>query len=150
MSFKEHLKSVLLSYFVIVTLVDFAIFILGSIFRPDEQFGYEAFLSPLLYGAIALVPMLLIYSRRELTLKQQIIREVFKLIAIEAALLIFGFGLENLSSDNFWIIISFVGAVIVIFFMVHFIEWLLDVRVAKQLNSNLKDFQKKYSDLSQK
>lgn len=150
MSFKEHLKSVLLSYFVIVTLVDFAIFILGSIFRPDEQFGYEAFLSPLLYGAIALVPMLLIYSRRELTLKQQIIREVFKLIAIEAALLIFGFGLENLSSDNFWIIISFVGAVIVIFFMVHFIEWLLDVRVAKQLNSNLKDFQRKYSDLSQK
>lgn len=150
MSFKEHLKSVLLSYFAIVTLVDFAIFILGSIFRPDEQFGYEAFLSPLLYGAIALVPMLLIYSRRELTLKQQIIREVFKLIAIEAALLIFGFGLENLSSDNFWIIISFVGAVIVIFFMVHFIEWLLDVRVAKQLNSNLKDFQRKYSDLSQK
>lgn len=150
MSFKEHLKSVLLSYFVIVTLVDFAIFVLGSIFRPDEQFGYEAFLSPLLYGAIALVPMLLIYSRRELTLKQQIIREVFKLIAIEAALLIFGFGLENLSSDNFWIIISFVGAVIVIFFMVHFIEWLLDVRVAKQLNSNLKDFQRKYSDLSQK
>lgn len=150
MSFKEHLKSVLLSYFVIVTLVDFAIFVLGIIFRPEEQFGYEAFLSPLIYGAIALVPMLLMYSKRELTVKQQIVREIFKLIAIEAALLVFGFGIDNFSIDNIVIIISFAAAVMVIFFMVHFIEWVLDVRVAKQLNSNLKEFQKKFSDISQK
>lgn len=150
MSFKEYLKSVLLSYFVIVTLVDFAIFALGTIFRPEEQFGYEAFLSPLIYGAIALVPMLLMYSRKELTVKQQIVREIFKLIAIEAALLVFGFGIDNFSIDNIVIIISFAVAVMVIFFMVHFIEWVLDVRVAKQLNSNLKEFQKKFSDISQK
>ena len=54
MSFKEHLRSVMSRFFVIVTLINLATFVMGEIFRPDDSFGYEAFLSPLIYAAIAL------------------------------------------------------------------------------------------------
>lgn len=41
MSFKEHLRSVMSRFFVIVTLVNLATFVMGEIFRPDDSFGYE-------------------------------------------------------------------------------------------------------------
>ena len=66
MTFKEHFKSVMSMYFIIVTLVNAATFILGSIFRPDQTFGYEAFLSPLIYAAVALVPMLCILGEHRM------------------------------------------------------------------------------------
>lgn len=144
MSFKEYLKSTLSSFFIIVTFVNLAMFVLGSVFRPTDKFGYEAFLSPIVYGLISLVPVLLMYSKRELTLKQQILREFFKLIAIEAALVLFAFGMDNLLAENTLLVVCFMISVAVIFVLVNVVEWLLDLRTAKQLNLNLKDFQSKH------
>ena len=146
MTFKEHFKSVLSLYFIIVTLVNAATFILGSLFRPDEKFGYEAFLSPLVYAAIALVPMLLMYSKKELTFKQYILREFFQLLAIEAVLIFFGLGVENLVPENFALTLSFALAVFVIYVLVCIITWLLDLKQAKLINSELKNFQSRFSE----
>lgn len=146
MTFKEHFKSVMSFYFIIVTLVNAATFVLGSIFRPDQTFGYEAFLSPLVYAAIALVPMLCMYSKRELKLRQYILREVFQLFAIEAVLIIFGLGTESLLPENLALTASFALSVLVIFILVNIITWLLDLRQAKTINSDLKSFQKRFSD----
>lgn len=146
MTFKEHLKSVMSFYFIIVTLVNAATFILGSIFRPDERFGYEAFLSPLVYAAIALIPMLLMYSKKELTFKQYVLREVFQFLAIEAVLIFFGLGTECLIPENFALTASFAFAVFIIYVLVIIITWLLDLKQAKLINSELKDFQSRFSD----
>lgn len=146
MTFKEHFKSVMSFYFIIVTLVNAATFILGSIFRPDEKFGYEAFLSPLVYAAIALVPMICMYSKKELTLKQHIVKEIFQLLAIEAVLIFFGLGTENLVPENFALTASFALAVFVIYVLVIIITWLLDLKQAKLINSELKNFQSRFSE----
>ena len=58
MSFKEHIKIVMSQFFVIVTLINLATFMIGEIFRPDQRFGYEAFLFPIIYKVIAVIPML--------------------------------------------------------------------------------------------
>lgn len=146
MTFKEHFKSVMSMYFIIVTLVNAATFVLGSIFRPDQTFGYEAFLSPLVYAAIALVPMLCMYSKKELTFRQYILREVFQLFAIEAVLIIFGLGTESLLPENRKLTAAFVFSVFVIYVLVVIISWLLDLKQAKTINSDLKTFQKRFSD----
>lgn len=149
MSLKEHLKSVMSLYFVIVTLINGATFILGEIFRPDERFGYDAFLSPLIYAAISLVPMLCMYSKKELTLKQHILREFFQLVAIEVILIGFGLGAKSLQPENLTLTASFALSVFIIYMLVLLIAWLLDMRVAQQLNSDLKKFQNKFSDGSE-
>lgn len=149
MSFKAHLKSMLSVYFIVVTLINAATFILGEIFRPEEKFGYTAFLSPLIYGAISLVPMLFMYSKKELTLKQYIIREIFKLIAIEVILLSFILGEKAISPENITLTISFALSILVIFVLAHLISWLLDMKQATQLNSDLKAFQSRFSETSE-
>ncbi len=146
MTFKEHFKSVMSMYFIIVTLVNAATFILGSIFRPDQTFGYEAFLSPLIYAAVALVPMLCMYSKRELTFRQYILREVFQLFAIEAVLIIFGLGTESLLLENRELTAAFALSVLVIYVLVIIITWLFDLKQAKTINSDLKSFQSRFSD----
>lgn len=146
MTFKEHFKSVMSMYFIIVTLVNAATFILGSIFRPDQTFGYEAFLSPLIYAAVALVPMLCMYSKRELTFRQYILREVFQLFAIEAVLIIFGLGTESLLPENRKLTAAFALSVLVIYVLVIIITWLFDLKQAKTIYSDLKSFQSRFSD----
>lgn len=141
MSFKEHLKSVISQFFVIATLINLATFVLGEIFRPEERFGYDAFLSPLIYAAIALVPMLCMYSKKELTVKQHIFRELLQLISIEAILIFFGLGAESLEPENIALTASFALSVLIIFVLVYVIAWLLDLSTAKKLNSDLKAFQ---------
>ncbi|MGN0678164.1 MAG: hypothetical protein ACI4JS_00715 [Oscillospiraceae bacterium] len=146
MSFKEYLKSMLSMYFVIVTLINGATFILGEVFRPDDKFGYAAFLSPLIYGALALVPMLCVYSKKELTLKQYVVREILQLISIEIILIGFGLGTKSLLPENFALTASFALSILVIFVLVHLISWVLDLNAAKEINSDLKSFQSKFSD----
>ena len=149
MSFKEHLKSVISQVFVIATLINLATFVLGEIFRPDERFGYDAFLSPLIYAAIALVPMLCMYSKKELTVKQQIFRELLQLISIEAILIFFGLGSECLKPENIALTASFALSVLIIFVLVYVIAWLLDISTAKKLNSDLKAFQNRVLEKSE-
>lgn len=141
MSFKEHLRSVMSRFFVIVTLVNLATFVMGEIFRPDDSFGYEAFLSPLIYAAIALIPMLCIYSKKELTIRQYILKDFLLLIFIELLLIFFGLGVKNLDSGNLALTVSFALSVLIIFILVEVIAWMLDWKTARQINDDLKFFQ---------
>lgn len=148
MSFKEHFKSVMSQFFVIATLINIAMFILGEIFRPDDKFGYEALLAPIIYAAISLVPMLLMYSKKELTVKQHIFRELLQLIAIEFILIFFGLGAKSLSPENIPLTASFALSVFIIYVLVYVIAWLLDLNTAKQINTDLKSFQSKVAEES--
>lgn len=148
MSFKEHFKAVMSQFFVIATLINLAIFILGEIFRPDDKFGYEAFLAPLIYAAISLVPMLCMYSKKELTVKQHIFRELLQLISIEIILIFLGLGAKSLEPENFALTASFALSVFIIYVLVYVIAWLLDLNTAKQINTDLKSFQSKISEES--
>ena len=148
MSFKEHLKAVMSQFFVIATLINLAIFILGEIFRPDDKFGYEAFLAPLIYAAISLVPMLCMYSKKELTIKQHIFRELLQLISIEIILIFLGLGEKSLEPENLALTASFALSVFIIYVLVYVIAWLLDLNTAKQINTDLKSFQSKISQES--
>lgn len=149
MSFKEHFKSVMSQFFVIATLINIAMFILGEIFRPDDKFGYEAFLAPIIYAAISLVPMLCMYSKKELTVKQHFFRELLQLISIEFILIFFGLGAKSLSRDNLALTASFALSVFIIYVLVYVIAWLLDLNTARQINTDLKSFQSKVAEESE-
>lgn len=141
MKLKEFIKSTLASYFIIVTLVNVATLVLGSIFRPEQRFGYEAFLAPLLYGALGLIPVFVMYSPKELTIKQIVIRKIVQLIALEFILVLAGFGRENLKAENLALIASFALSVLIIYVLVHVISWVLNLEMARQLTMDLQSYQ---------
>lgn len=141
MSLKDFLKSMMSSYFVIVTLINVSTYVLGVMYRPEEQFGYDAFLSPLVYGALGILPVCVMYSKKELTLKQVIFRKILQLILLEILLIGFGFGHSKLTVENMELIISFGLSVFVIFVLVHIISWVLDLQQARQMTMDLLSYQ---------
>ena len=85
---KERFRSQLAAFFISVTLIDLAIFILGCLLEPDLKFGYEAFAYPLIYGVIGSLPGLIMYSKKELTMKQTIIREIIQMLLIVVLIIV--------------------------------------------------------------
>lgn len=139
MSFKVFLKRCLLEYFVITTCVTAAIAILGQALEPSAKFGYEAYFSPLIFGLVGLIPSLVTYSRKELSLRQMLIRKALHLIVLEATLIAFGLwarilhGMTNVS--------LFGLSVFIVYLMVNLISWQLDKKDADEINKTLKFLQ---------
>ena len=96
---KERIKNIAGSFFISVTLINLAILILGKILRPEQQFGYEVFAYPLIYGVIGIIPALFVKSDKELTLKQAIIKEIVQMIMTVVAIVVFIFVGQPLTRD---------------------------------------------------
>ncbi len=140
MSVKEYFKSTLLTFFIVVTLVNFAMFTLGTIFEPNQRFGYEAFLYPLLFGVFSMIPTWIMYSKRELTIKQMIIRKILQLIVLEMILLFVGFGKDLLTMKELPMKAAFAASVLVVFVFAHLFQWWIDSRDAKTMTQELEEF----------
>lgn len=125
-------------FFIIVTFVSVLIGLLGLIYEPDRQLGYEAFFSPIIFGVIGVFPTVVTFSRRELTLKQMIVRKVLQLIVLEGMVLSFGYVMGIMKAN---MMLSITLSVLVVFLMVHFITWTIDCKKAAKLNEDLKAFQ---------
>lgn len=139
MSFKAFLKRCLMEYFIITTCVTAAIAVLGQSLDPTARFGYEGYLSPLIFGFISLIPSFVTYSRRELSFRQTVVRKVLHVIVLEAMLIAFGLWIGILRNPAE---ASFFGlAVFVVYIAVNLISWLLDKKEASELNRTLKSLQ---------
>ena len=138
---KEHIKDNLMNFFIIVTLVNIVIFICGSIFAPDQEITYSAFLVPILDGLLGIIPGLVMYSKRELTLKQMIVRNVIQLLSIELIILLFTFGASGLKFQNLTLITAEAVSIAVIFVLVIVIRFFFDKKSAKIMPADLKAFQ---------
>ena len=142
---KEHLQTQLAGFFISVTLITAAMFILGLFFQPDMRFGYEAFAYPLIYGVIGSVPGLLMYSKKELTLKQTLIREFIQMSLIIVLIITFMFGRFKNIPELIPQIIGVSFSIVIIYVLVHFFGWLMDLKTAKVMTEDLKRFQQKAS-----
>ena len=141
MGFKNFIKSICATYFIVVTLINLVTFVLGTIYRPEERFGYDAFLTPLVYGFLGILPMCVMYSKKEMSLVQVLIRKVLQLILLEVLLIVFGFGHADFSKENIEQIVSFALSVFVIFVLVHVISFVLDTQQARQMTLDLISYQ---------
>ncbi len=136
---KDFLKSLFTSFFIVVTLVTLAMAILGLIFEPDRTFGYDAFFSPLFYGALSMLPSIVMYSRKELSIRQMFFRKLIQLVLIE--LLLLGFMFMH-GYHEFRLLFPQAVAILFITLSVSVISWLLDVKNARELNKELVQYQK--------
>jgi len=140
---KDHLKECLRNYFIIVTGINLAVFVIGMIFRPDQKLGYDAFLYPIIYGAITSIPSLLMVEKKEPTIRQAIFREIIGVILISAILLTTMFAGMKITGELIVIGCGIVVSVICITVLVNIISWILDSKKAESLTNDLVAFQNK-------
>lgn len=141
MSGKEFLHSLITTFFSLVTLITVAMLILGFVLDPAASFGYEAYAFPLIYGACGAISVGIMYSKRELTVKEVIVRKVIQLIFLEILIPTIAFGGSNVLATRPQIVVGMVVSILVIFVVSHIIDWVLDSLSAKKMTEDLVKFQ---------
>lgn len=134
---KEFFVNMLSTYFTLVTLITVAILVLGLHFNPDATFGYKAFLAPLVYGACGVIPMGVMYSTRELTIKEVIVRKVIQFILIEIIILFVAFYGREIDAKQTKLMMIMGVSILVIYVLAHVIDWIQNCVSAKRMTEQL-------------
>ena len=140
---KELLSKMFRNYFVLVTLINVVIFVSGSIAQPDARFGYSVFMMPLIYAFAGILPQAVMYSKRELSMKEVLLRKFIQLLLIE--LLVNGIILgENALRPEYTDFLKTISVcVVLVYVFANIISWVLDSASARTLTGELAEFQEK-------
>jgi hypothetical protein len=139
MDFKEFCKKNLMEFFIIVTGITVAMAVLGLSFYPEAKIGYGAFLSPIVFGMVSILPSFLLYSRKELTFRQMLIRRILHFAALELVLTVFGMIFHIFESAD--VIISFLLSVFAVYLFTNVIQYIISSKTAIRINEGLKKLQ---------
>ena len=143
---KEFVLDVIRTYFTVVVLINAAMYVMGMYFVPEHRFGYEAFKAPLIYGAAGTLPLLVMYSRRELKVGELIIRNILQFVLIEALVLFVAF----YEADAEWIDAGVVGSVALSIFIIYLLsflfDWIQNWLSAKSIEEDLLRFQERVKE----
>lgn len=144
MDFKTFfIKNVMMSFFVSIACICASMALIGMVFEPEIRFGYEAFLSPLIFGAVAAIPSLVQYSKKDLTLKQTAFRNVLHFILLEVVILSVTYFMGIITSVSMAVSLCF--SIFIIYLVVTIVIWVNDKRIAKEFNDALKKMQTNYN-----
>ena len=105
------------------TMILAAMTVLETYFMPEVRYGYEQFETPLIYAAWGTLPSIVMYAKKELTMKQMLVRKIIQLILVEVIVISVALPTEILESGNCVLVISLVICVFVIYVLTHAIEW---------------------------
>ena len=142
MDLKQFLIRKLILFFMLSTLITFAMYILGTAFDPKVRFGYESFLSPLIYAGCCVVPSLVTWSKRELKPKELVVREGLQFLLTEAVVLFLAFRSRMIDTSRPAVVLGLAGSVLIIYLLVFLFSFLANSVQAKQVNQELQAFQR--------
>lgn len=141
---KELIRDMISTYFMLTTMILVVMTVLGTYFMPEVRFGYKEFEAPLTYAAWGTLPSIVLYAKKELTMKQMLVRKIIQLILIEVIVLVVALPADIIDRGNSALVISLIVCVFVIYLLTHIIEWYQDSVTAKKMTEELLLFQEKY------
>ena len=141
---KELIRDMINTYFMLTTMILGVMTVLGTHFMPEVRFGYDQFETPLIYAAWGTLPNIVMYAKKELTMKQMLVRKLIQLVLVEVIVISVALPAEIRENGNSALVISLASCVFVIYVLTHVIEWYQDSVTAKKMTEELVSFQKKY------
>ncbi len=145
MKFRDRLIEAMRIYFILVTFITILLLIIGLAFDGDRTFGYEVFLSPLIYAAIGVLPALFLYSEKELSMTRLIIKNILQLAIIEAIVMVLVFTKDTIPSEKKSVVISIAVGIAVIYVLTMVVEYIFELSQSKAMNESLEKYQKSVS-----
>jgi len=137
MDFKTFfVKKIVLGFFISFTCISMAMLVVGIIYEPDATFGYELFLSPLLFSVVAVIPSLMHYAKKELSVKAIIFRKVMHLVLLEV--LILGILQYANKLTSIQMTVSLGLSILIIDATVNLVFYMNDRKTADDLNQAIK------------
>ena len=146
MDFKQFIMNKVTLFFMLTTLISIAMYILGSAFDGNARFGYEAYLSPLIFAGACILPSFATYSTRELRVKEMIARMALECILIEAVVLGIAFASPTIDTGRVSVVLALAGSVLIIYLAASLFDWLRESAEAKRMTNDLIKFQKMHQE----
>lgn len=141
MKSKSRLAESMMAFFVCTACITILEGTVGMIFFPEQRFGYEAFFSPPVFGFFSILFGLVTRSKKELSVKQILLRRIIHLLLIEGLVLGLNYRAGIIYEPLvFW---ALALAIAVVFVAVYAVMWINDQRSAALFNEKLKEYQKK-------
>jgi len=141
MEFKRFLVEKLTLFFMLSTLITLAVALIGSAYDSGGRIGYADLLSPIRYAALCMLPTLVTWSPRELSVKELLCRKALMLVLLEAVVLLAAFSSPAIDTGNARVVLTLAGSVLVIFLLANLFLWLKDSAEAKKMTLDLARFQ---------
>lgn len=142
MTFKEFIIPKIQSFFFLVAMIFFAQMVLGNAIEPQRVLYYSDFKSTFIMAGLCMLPSVVTYSKKELTFKGMIIREVIQFGLVEAIMLTLTITEIENSPQKLLGVIAIAVATAIIYTLAILIEWYRQYIESKKLTELLKDFQK--------
>ena len=142
---KDKLRNILGNFFISVTLINIAMLVLGSILMPEQKFGYEVFIYPIIYGVIGIIPALITRDGKELSVKQTLLKNFIQMLMTVALILAFIFGGHSVDHKLIMTAVFVAVSVVLIYAGVIAISWFLDKKTADMMTEDLVRFQNRSS-----
>ena len=141
---KEWLVRALRLYTLLVTLITVLMIVLGELLDRDRVFGYDAFLSPLIYALIGTAATMVTRSEKELSVRSLIIRKAVSLLLIEGAILLIALNADTIPTVKTWIVPGLALGILAVFILTHVILYLADRKEAEKLSADLARYQENH------
>ena len=141
---KELMNDMIYTYFMLVTMILAVMMILGTYFMPDVRFGYEAFGAPLKYAAWGTLPNMVMYAKKELTLKQFLIRKTIQLVLVEIIVITIAIPAQIFETGKIEVVAALAVGILIVYILTHMIEWFQNYTMAKKMTEELLAFQKNH------
>lgn len=116
------------NYFIIFTII-----ILGTaLFNPTHAFTFREIMLSALFALAGDLPLLVYYSKEELTIKRRYLRIVIHFILLEIVILTFGNVTGQVSGVEQTALFGL--EILGIYTLVRMVSWLIDRKTAKDIN----------------
>ena len=142
MRMKEKIGEAFRLYFILVTLITVLLFILGTLFDNGRALSYDAFLSPLIYATIGVMPVFFFDSDKEVSIKGLIFRRIVQLAAVEIAIMVLAIFAPKIDTSNKGVVIGIAVGIAIVFALSMLIEYIFELSISKKMNEDLERFQK--------
>ncbi len=122
MELKSILKKCMMDFLLIQAGITFVIGVIGCIKAPVSRISYDSFFMPFIYAFFCSIPSFVIYSAKELSIKQMLVRKAIHFLLIESIVMLISYMIGTLTDTS--ICIAILLAVIVVYTAVNVFEYL--------------------------
>lgn len=139
MELREFLKRRVLSFLMIQAGITLSVGIIGCIKPPPHGLNHYAFFMPFVYAFFCILPSFVMYSSKELSVRQMALRKVIQFFLTESVTLLISYLIGTL--DNAFLCVAITAAVAVIYAAVNVLDYLFLKSDADMMTTAIKKTQ---------
>ncbi len=138
MGLESILKSIVRSFFIIVSGILMASYIMCALFAPDTVFPISFFPKIFICAVVTDLPFFIFYSKRELSRGEMLVRNVIHFALLLSILLFLAKRWEWVDFSSAMQVVAYMINFISIYAAVYSVSYYLDRKLADKLNEGLK------------